>query len=260
MSSDGPKNSSHCTDSSESERASPRPMLQKTGSSSQLCRAHHVNRGESSTASFAPKTIGPIPHRSRPPVRERLRAANPFTPRVHKGPACTHTHTHSRFRPMRKQKLHGAVCLASAQAAPHHKQHFRPTANTATRRCFLAQRTECETKTRKKPRTKLRGTHTTAAAATAVPCAGRENVASGAAVIENRARGSKVAKTFIPHAWTASTPIQRPHQKTFLASEPALTTQRQLYTPRCPNGPRGEGHLKLPPSAARSKVGPTALA
>lgn len=184
ISSDGPKNSSHCTESSESERASPRPMLQKTGPQ------HRINRGGSSSSPRKPSAPFPT-------VRNNVK---PFHSTGPQRPLA-----HSKFRPMRKQKL-GVVRPASARAAPHRMQHnFRSFANThmntATRRCFLAQRTECETRTKQEQNFGARTPRQRAAAA--VPCAGRQSVARGAPATNKRTRVSRVMKTFTvaPHAF-----------------------------------------------------------
>lgn len=78
ISSDGPKKSSHCTESSESERASPRPILP----------------GLSTVSSARCQPGRAFPLRKRRPHFPPFACAGTtsLTARVHKGPGRTHTH------------------------------------------------------------------------------------------------------------------------------------------------------------------------
>lgn len=183
ISSDGPKNSSHCTESSESERASPRPMLQKAGPPSQ----HRINRGGSSTSPREPSA----PFSA---VRNNVKPFHSTGPQRHGAHALKKVSADAKTKTCRcpSRERPSRASSYAAQLSSHHKTHM----NTATRRCFLAQRTECETKQEQNVRAPRQP-------AAAVPCAGRQSVARGAPVIKNRARASQVMKTFstAPHAF-----------------------------------------------------------
>lgn len=144
ISSDGPKNSSHCTESSESERASPRPMLQKTGPQ------HRINRGGCSSSPGKPSAPFPTVRNNVKPFH----STGPQRPLAHsKVSADAKTKTWrcpSRERPSR----------ASSHAAQLSflRKHTHEDSDKALLSCATHR-----VRNKNEARTKLRGTHTTAA-------------------------------------------------------------------------------------------------